>query len=71
MQEGFCPTACLQCSPTNAMDDETYVFRSKRLELYYGLLAFEKPELQNVWDSYVIFLELENVFRNKQRLKDM
>jgi hypothetical protein len=40
------------------MDDVTHVLRSKRLELLYGLLASEKPELQNVWDSYVIFLEL-------------
>ena len=36
-----------------------------------SMLASKKPELQNVWDSYVIFLELEIVFRNKQRLKDM
>ena len=43
----------------------------QKLELHYGLLASEKPELQNVWDGYVIFLELKIVSKNKQRLKDM
>jgi hypothetical protein len=53
------------------MDNETRVLRSKRLELHYGLLASEKPELQNVWDSYVIFLELKIVFKNNSKVKDM
>ena len=43
----------------------------QKLELHYGLLDSEKPELQSVWDSYMMFLEMKIVFRNKQRLKDM
>jgi hypothetical protein len=43
----------------------------QKLDFHYGLLASEKPKLQNVWDSYVIFLELKIVLRNKQRIKDI
>jgi hypothetical protein len=53
----FCPTACLQYSPADATDDEIHILRSK-LELHYGLLASKKPKLQDVWDSYEIFVEL-------------
>ena len=58
----------------NAMDDVTLVLRSKSYNsvmVKCNMFASMRPELQKVWDSYMIFMELKIVFRCRQRLKDM